>query len=152
MHEEHSNNHPARGSSLPRMRPSQSSRYSDSNAVTQPVPQKMPPRGGSLDRRRLPPKAGIVDVDIANRTPVLANKYVIERNMDNRTDQVGKISSMLNPKNLKGLLHYAIYFDPRRVALFSFIKFLLHTFQCMYSSAFLCCWDLPHFFRDNFKK
>lgn len=78
--------HSGRGSSLPRMRPSQASRYSDTVAPPPRIsPSRQPARGGSLDRRRLP-KA--VDHEIAEKTPVLYNKYVIER--DDLRNKAGK--------------------------------------------------------------
>lgn len=60
------------------MRPSQVSRFSDSTVpVRRPSPNRIQnPRGGSLDRRRTPKP---VDPELADKTPILCNKYVIDQ-------------------------------------------------------------------------
>lgn len=69
--------HQIRGSSLPRMRASQISRFSDSSV---PVPaysstKSHQTRGGSLDNRKT---SKAIDSE-ADKTPVLCNKYVIDK-------------------------------------------------------------------------
>ncbi|KAJ3651694.1 hypothetical protein Zmor_017715 [Zophobas morio] len=86
-HEE-ARDHIPRGSSLPRMRPSQVSRFSDSSV---PPPRRKSPsvnrqstnsKTGSLDRRRSQKSMEIIELDpiILAKTPILCNKYVVDKN------------------------------------------------------------------------
>ncbi|XP_017770723.1 PREDICTED: uncharacterized protein LOC108558341 isoform X2 [Nicrophorus vespilloides] len=71
-----------RGQSLPRMQPSQRSRFSDEGPpVRRPSPNARgnnPQRGGSLDRRRAP-KVFDIDPSALAKAPVYCNRYVMDK-------------------------------------------------------------------------
>ncbi|KAF2881335.1 hypothetical protein ILUMI_24834 [Ignelater luminosus] len=70
-----------RGISMPRMRPTQQSRYSENTVPKRRVlASNRQPRGGSLDRRREPDNIiPTLEPFVVANTPVLCNKYVVNQ-------------------------------------------------------------------------
>ncbi|KAH0808885.1 hypothetical protein GEV33_013907 [Tenebrio molitor] len=67
-----------RGSSLPRMRPSQAPRFSDPSSRKSSGVSK----SGSLDRRRSHKSTEMIELDpvLLAKTPILCNRYVVDQN------------------------------------------------------------------------
>ncbi|XP_044260312.1 uncharacterized protein LOC123008529 [Tribolium madens] len=78
-HEDSRDQHTSRGSSLPRMRPSQISRFSDSSVPQNRRKSSQTRKSGSLDRRK---DHDMIEMDpiILAKTPILCNKYVVDKN------------------------------------------------------------------------
>lgn len=82
---------------MPRIRPSQQSRYSDTTAPKRRVPSSnRQPRGGSLDRRREPNNIiPTLEPFVVANTPVLCNKYVVNQREPTVNHNPGKLIELL---------------------------------------------------------
>lgn len=92
-HEENrGHNELPRGSSLPRLRPSQISNFSDSSvpspnqkntkSLSPPPSQSVPRKATSSDRRKSQGRVEMIELDpiLLSKTPILCNRYVLDKN------------------------------------------------------------------------